>query len=103
VHASDGVVWNRLPSDKRMLVNGTDFLLYSIVDAMVDTHFPLLEHMDDCLDELQDAIFLNAQPGQLDELLHLKRDLNLMRRHSMPQRDLLNQISRGDAPRDPEL
>src|SRR6185369_12605698 len=34
---------------------------------------------------------------QLDELLHLKRDVNLLRRHSLPQRDLLNQISRGDA------
>jgi magnesium transporter len=97
VHAADGVIWTRLGADTRLLANGTDFLLYSIVDAMVDTHFPLLDHMDDCLDDLQDSIFLNAQPGQLDELLHLKRDLNLLRRYSMPQRDLLNQISRGDA------
>ena len=33
----------------------------------------------------------------LDELLHLKRDVNVLRRQSLPQRELLNQISRGDA------
>ncbi len=87
----------RLPNDRRMLGNGTDFLLYNIVDEMVDAHFPLLEKIEEFVDDLQDAIFKNAQPHQLDELLHLKRDINVLRRHSMPQRELLNQISRGDA------
>jgi magnesium transporter len=90
-------VWQRLAADRRLLVNGTDFLLYTIVDQMVDAYFPLLEEIEDCADHLQDDIFVDPRPGQLDELLHLKRDLNVLRRHSLPQRDLLNQISRGDA------
>jgi magnesium transporter len=87
----------RLPQDKRILSNGTDFLLYNIVDDMVDAHFPLLEEIEECLDDLQDNIFEDAQPAHLDELLHLKRDVNILRRVSLPQRELLNQISRGDA------
>ena len=87
----------RLPSDRRILGNGPDYLLYDIVDEMVDAHFPLLEKIEECVDDLQDSIFKNASPHQLDELLHLKRDINVLRRHSMPQRELLNQISRGDA------
>jgi magnesium transporter len=90
-------VAERLPSDRRMLGNGPDFLLYAIVDQMVDAHFPLLDKIEECVDDLQDSIFKNAQPHQLDELLHLKRDINVLRRHSTPQRELLNQISRGDA------
>jgi magnesium transporter len=90
-------VCNRLPGDRRMLANGPDFLLYTIVDQMVDAHFPLLEKIEECVDDLQDSIFLDARPGHLDELLHLKRDINILRRQSMPQRELLNQISRGDA------
>lgn len=92
-----GTISSRLSSDRRLLANGPDFLLYTIVDEMVDTHFPILEKIEECVDDLQDAIFLNAHPGQLDQLLHLKRDINVMRRHSLPQRELLNQISRGDA------
>jgi magnesium transporter len=90
-------VCNRLPSDKRLLGNGPDFLLYNIVDQMVDAHFPLLDQIEEVVDELQESIFDDAQPSHLDELLHLKRDVNVLRRQSLPQRELLNQISRGDA------
>src|SRR5437763_743279 len=90
-------VCKRLPSDTRLLGNGPDFLLYQIVDQMVDAHFPLLDEIEECVDNLQDSIFKNARPSHLDELLHLKRDVNILRRQSLPQRELLNQISRGDA------
>jgi magnesium transporter len=90
-------VFNRLRHDRRLIVSGVDFVLHAVVDRMVDAHFPLLEQIEECLDDLQDAIFENAQEPHLDELLHLKRDLNLLRRHSLPQREMLNQISRGDA------
>ena len=89
-------VWARLPGDRRLLQRGPDFLLYSIVDQMVDAHFPLLEQIEDCVDDLQDRIFESADEGHLSELLHLKRDINALRRHALPQRELLNQISRGD-------
>jgi magnesium transporter len=89
-------VCNRLPGDRRLLERGADFLLYSIVDELVDAHFPLLETIEEAVDDLQDRIFENAEPSHLDELLHLKRDINVLRRHSLPQRELLNQISRGD-------
>jgi len=91
------VVCTRLRGDRRLLERGNDFLLYAIVDGMVDAHFPLLETIEEAVDELQDSIFDNADPSQLDELLHLKRDINVLRRHTLPQRELLNQISRGDA------
>jgi magnesium transporter len=97
VHKRMDELWERLAGDRRLLGAGPDFMLHAIVDAMVDEHFPLLERIDDCVDNVQDAIFTDPRPGQLDELLHLKRDVNLLRRHSLPQRDLLNQISRGDA------
>jgi magnesium transporter len=90
-------VWDRLPGDKRLLSRGNDFLLYAIVDMMVDAYFPVLEQIEECVDDLQDSIFASADQMQLDELLHLKRDINVLRRSSLPQRELLNQISRGDA------
>jgi magnesium transporter len=90
-------VRERLPADRRLLERGPDFLLYAIVDEMVDAHFPLIEQIEEAVDDLQDRIFESADTMHLDELLHLKRDINVLRRHSLPQRELLNQISRGDA------
>ena len=90
-------IWTRLANDQRLAGNGSDFLLYSIVDEMVDANFPLMEKIEERVDDLQESIFQNANPSQLDELLHLKRDVNVVRRISLPQRELLNLISRGDA------
>src|SRR2546430_1918944 len=72
-------------------------LWVDIEDPDAATLEPLLDKFEECVDALQDAIFLDARPSHLDELLHLKRDANVLRRQSFPQRELLNQISRGDA------
>ncbi len=90
-------VMARIGGDRRLIANGNDFLLYAIVDQMVDSHFPLLDDIEERVDDLQDRIFANAEASHLDELLHLKRDVNVLRRNLVPQRELMNVISRGDA------
>ena len=90
-------VWQRLPQDRRLLEEGTDFLLYAVLDTLVDLHFPLIDEIEEMVDEIQEIIFRAPTQQLLDELLKVKKDLNTLRRYSLPQRDLLNQISRGDA------
>ncbi len=90
-------VWQRLPQDRRMLEQGADFLLHEILDNLVDLHFPLFEEIERMVDEIQELTFKSAHQQLLDELLKIKKDLNTLRRYSLPQRDLFNQISRGSA------
>ncbi|MFN2443606.1 MAG: magnesium/cobalt transporter CorA [Thermoanaerobaculia bacterium] len=101
VHAdplvSAEAVWHRLPQDRRILEQGPDFLLYTVLDTLIDLHFPLIDEIEEMIDEIQTIMFRSAAPDLLDELLRIKKDLNILRRFSLPQRDLLNQISRGDA------
>jgi len=92
----DGI-WSRLPQDVRMMQRGVDFILYSVLDSMVDRHFPLIEEIEERIDSIHDLMFTDPSHHLLDELLHLKRNLNVLRRQSLPQRELLNQISRGGA------
>lgn len=93
---STDTTWSRLPQDRRMIDRGCDFLLYSILDVLVDLHFPIIDRLEERVDEIHETIFAETSPVLLDELLHLKRDLNVLRRSSLPQRELFNQISRGD-------
>ena len=90
-------MWSRLPQDVRMIQRGVDFVLYSVLDSLVDRHFPLIEEIEDHIDSIHELMFTNPSQILLDELLDLKRDLNVLRRQSLPQRELLNQISRGGA------
>lgn len=90
-------IWTRLPQDVRMMQRGVDFILYSVLDSMVDRYFPLIEEIEDRIDSIHDLMFAEPSHHLLDQLLHLKRNLNVLRRQSLPQRELLNQISRGGA------
>jgi len=65
-----------------------EFVVYRIVDALTDTFFPLLDHVDERIDALEDAILLNADDRQLQEVFQLKRELGRLRRILTPQRDI---------------
>ena len=69
-------------------LHSEQFLLYRVLDALVDSFFPLLADMDDEIDDLEDAVLENPTERQLDRRFSLKRELVAMRKVITPQRDL---------------
>ncbi|MBS1870340.1 MAG: magnesium/cobalt transporter CorA [Actinobacteria bacterium] len=65
-----------------------ELVVYRIFDALTDTFFPVLERIDDEIDELEDAIVLRPTDEQLQRVFQLKRRLVVLRRVITPQRDL---------------
>jgi magnesium transporter len=72
-------------------------LLYRIVDALVDSFFPILADFDDRIDELEDRTFLEASDAQLQEIFAMKRLLVGMRKAVTPQRDMFASLMGGVA------
>jgi magnesium transporter len=72
-------------------------LLYRIVDALVDSFFPILADFDDRIDELENQTFLHASDEQLQEIFAMKRLLVGMRKAVTPQRDLFAGLMGGVA------
>jgi magnesium transporter len=70
------------------LLHSEQFLLYRVLDALVDSFFPLLADMDDEIDDLESAIVATPSDDQLQRLFALKRQLVAMRKVISPQRDL---------------
>src|SRR5262249_19928570 len=60
-------------------------LLYHIVDALVDSFFPILADFDDRIDELENQTFLQAGDEQLQEIFAMKRLLVGMRKAITPE------------------
>jgi magnesium transporter len=77
----------RVQLDGRVL-HSEQFLLYRVLDALVDSFFPILSDMDDEIDELEAAVLENPNEHQLERLFALKRQLVAMRKVVTPQRDL---------------
>jgi magnesium transporter len=99
-----GDVWQpireRLQSENlRIRKNGTDYLLYALLDAMVDHFFPVLEHYGDMLEELELLTLEKPSPDVLRRIHTIKRELALLRRIVWPMREVVDQLYREEGGR----
>ena len=78
--------------------NGSDYLLYSLMDLVVDHYFVIAERIGDKMDELEDHIVQQrANQQTLSTLYTLKRELVNIRRAVYPLRDVIGLLLRGDS------
>jgi magnesium transporter len=63
--------------------------IYRVIDALTDSFFPVLDGIDDRIDELMDAMLEKPSQDQREDLFHLRRKLIELRRIATPQRDIL--------------
>jgi len=102
-HKSDlpviGQVADRWRTNVATLGNhGIGFLLHSLLDALVDEYFPVLDEIAERSEDLEESIILAGQPTLQAEILRLRRELLLIRRVAGPERDVLNVLIRRDPP-----
>lgn len=76
-----------------VLADGPDYLLYALVDWMVDDYFPLIDRLTDEIDALQDEVIERRSEWTLQRLFVLKRELIRLRRATTPAREILNQLT----------
>lgn len=89
-------VFSSLQRDTRPLHDGADHLLYKIIDNVVTNYMPIVERIDEEIDQIEDQIFDRPNPDTLERLFALKRVLLAMRRILLPQREVLNKLARDD-------
>lgn len=70
------------------------FLAYSLLDAVVDEAFPILEHYGDRLEEIEDRVLSSPSPDTIREIHGIKRDLLLLRRAMWPTREVIQTMRR---------
>ncbi|MGN1401582.1 MAG: magnesium/cobalt transporter CorA [Bacillus sp. (in: firmicutes)] len=71
---------------------GPDYLLYSILDEIVDEYFPILERISERIDELEDEMYINPAQEISEEFLALKRTIVLFRRVIVPKKRIFGSI-----------
>ncbi len=91
----DPIVQRIQTRDSRLRRSDASFLLYCLIDVIVDRSFPLLEQISDHLEELEEAVFADQAGREVAQQLHrLNRELMLLRRVTWPMRDLLDNLHR---------
>jgi magnesium transporter len=78
----------------RLRSNDASFLAYSLLDAIVDSCFPILEYYGDKAEELETRILEQAQRSTINDIHQLKRDLLLLRSVVWPLREVVSTLQR---------
>ncbi|HEY5024675.1 MAG TPA: magnesium transporter CorA family protein [Acidimicrobiales bacterium] len=78
---------------------GVSFLLYGLLDYLVDGHFRAVESLDEAVEATEDELF-DSRRGAIESVqrrsFQLRKSLVLLRRITLPMREVVNSLLRQD-------
>lgn len=99
-----GEIEERWHAHPEALKRGAGFLLYTILDTVVDGYLPAAQTFQDRVDDLEESLFAGRHRDSeiLPRVFSMKKDAQHFRWAVLPMRDILNPIIRGDTDLFPE-
>ena len=76
---------------------GSDYLAYSLIDAIVDGYFLVLEKLGEKIEDVEEQLVANPERSTLHALHQLKRDMIFLRKSVWPLRELINKLERRES------
>jgi magnesium transporter len=89
-------IWEAVQRDNRHVKNGPDYLLYRLIDELVECYSPVVDELDRQIDEVEGELFNHPEPDTLEKIFSLKRVVLDLRRILGPQREVLNKMARNE-------
>ncbi len=80
----------RLERSPDLLRRGVEMVLHGVLDHTVDAYLPMVDQVDDIVDELEERIFDKFDDAAIHEIFRVKRLVVQVRRHLGPLREVLN-------------
>ncbi|MFA5479446.1 MAG: magnesium/cobalt transporter CorA [Candidatus Muiribacteriota bacterium] len=75
---------------------GADYLLYRILDFVIDSYFPVLEKLGDTIEILEEKIISDTSEKIIREINTLKREVLFLRKNIWQAREIVAKIRRND-------
>ncbi len=94
-----GEIRNRLRKGVgRIRTQKVDFLLYALIDTIIDHGFPLLDSLGERLEDIEEELLAKPTKSTLNDIHLIKRELLLIRKALWPQREVVNYLLREEHP-----
>jgi magnesium transporter len=89
----------RCEREPHLLQNGSGFVLYALMDAVVDRYFPVLDELETALETVEEQIFVkNAARSNIEALYSLKQKLMTLKHVIDPLMEAVSKLSGGRVP-----
>ncbi|WP_119461763.1 magnesium/cobalt transporter CorA [Rhodospirillaceae bacterium SYSU D60014] len=90
---------SRCESTPRLLKKGSDFVLYAVMDFIVDNYFPIVDALEAKVDVIEDSVFeASFESDDVKRVHDLRRRLLTLRRAVSPLLEMCNRLARFDLP-----
>jgi magnesium transporter len=76
----------------RIRTRGSDYLLFALIDALIDNYFLILEMIDGQIDQLEAEIYSNPSAETAAKIQQLRKDVITIRRWMAPGRELITRL-----------
>lgn len=91
-------VIHRLEGGKgNIRTGGTSYLLYALLDVIVDNYFTLIYKLGDELETIEQLLYRKADKALMFQTQNIKREMIMIRRAAWPERDKINDMIRSDS------
>jgi magnesium transporter len=88
----------RLQAQKSQLRHrGADYLLYSMIDLIVDNYFLVMESLGEEIEQLEEEVTRRSNKRSLARINQLRKELIVLKRNIAPVRDLIGSILRSES------
>ncbi|MBT8243853.1 MAG: magnesium/cobalt transporter CorA [Winogradskyella sp.] len=101
---SEGDVFNTI-RERLRYANGrirglkSDYLMYALIDAVVDNYFSIIETLGNKIEDLETELFAGQSRDNINvEVQQLKREILKVRRAIFPLREIISRIEKGEHP-----
>lgn len=92
-------VRERCEQEPELLSQGSGFVLYALIDAVVDQYFPIIERLEDELDDIEESIFdQQSTKSNIERLFELKRKVMVVKHAVSPLMEAVGKLSSGRVP-----
>jgi magnesium transporter len=92
-------VRQRCEAVPKLLATGESFVIYSIMDFIVDNYFPIVHALEAEADALEETVFAQrSSQRDVERIYELRHELLLLRRVVQPLQEVCNRIMRFDVP-----
>jgi magnesium transporter len=86
-------------SNGRIRGRGPDYMLYALVDAIIDHYFPVLEALADRLEILEEEVLARPRRELVGQIHLARRELLMLRRAVWPLREAVGRLLQEQTPR----
>jgi magnesium transporter len=89
----------RCEREPELLRHGSGYVLYALMDSIVDRYFPVLDAIETELESIEERIFANSSPrANIEALYYVKQKISTLKHATGPLMDTVGKLYGGRVP-----